>query len=164
MWWSFDLNIVRGGAGGEVCLLWNQLQPHHVSDGAFGAVHRHSGWERQHMVRNGVVAPFTRSLCRWFFPWALPHYCFCFPTLHFGTSPSLYYVSLSLQFWHVTMLLEFLAPLSPTSRTQGNLSSLYYVSLLYQWLRVGPFGMRIEAWATNCVDIYFWIVFQHKLP
>ena len=85
---TFDCN--RCGSGGEVCVLWDQLQPYNLFDGAAGAVHGHCGRERQRVDRHGGVASSFGCFCGRFISGPLPHYCHCFSHLHLGNvHPSL---------------------------------------------------------------------------
>lgn len=72
------------GSSGEVCLLWNQLEPDQLSDGATGPIHSDGGGKRQHLVWNGVVAPSPRCFCCRFFSWPLPHNRSCILYLYSG--------------------------------------------------------------------------------
>lgn len=71
---------------GEVGLLWNQLQPHNISDGPTWTVNGHRRTERQCLVGNGVVAASVWCFHRWYFSRPLPHHCCCFFAWDLGLS------------------------------------------------------------------------------
>jgi hypothetical protein len=93
---------IRRGNGGEVRLLWDQLQPHNLPDRAAGTVHGRGRRERQRVVRNGVVASAFGSIRGRFISGPLPHYCHCFSYLHPGNVHPPLSLSLSLS----TLLLQ----------------------------------------------------------
>jgi len=80
---------IRCGSGGEVRVLWDQLQPHNVPDWAAGAVDGHGGRERERVVWIGAAAAFVGCICRRFLSGTLPHHYYCLSHLHPGLSLSL---------------------------------------------------------------------------
>lgn len=92
------MTISSCGSGWEICLLWNQLEPDKLFDGATWSIHGNGSRERQPLVWNSVITSSSRRFSCWFFSWSLPHHRFSFPYLCSGILNSpISFISLMFQ-------------------------------------------------------------------